>query len=254
MDTLPRFRLPDESSSHDLMDPSRRSGMLDVSSTARTPRIVPEALSSDFDDLDELVTCVRERTPVRRAQRAESGRGELEGSPLERDTTEKDFDALPTKVRPALGKLVLAHASERPREAKPREAKPRSTGPRTRRELDLRKAKNDAQVEDVVEELRAAAAGRAPRVRELPSTELLPDASEEIVDVDVGDLMFDRPVATREVWNIYQAAPRPPQVTALIEPRSSSRFVFTAAVATLIGALLAIAAAFIAWRMAGLSF
>jgi len=192
MATLPRFRLPDETSSHDVTQEVARQAAV---------------LSDEFDDLDSLVTRVRDK--------------------------EEPFDALPTKVRPALGRLVIV---------------------RTRRELDLRRAKHDAPIEDVVEELRAAAAGRKPRVRELPSSELLPDASEEIHDVDVTELMFDRPVTPREVWNVHRAAPRPPQLTALIAPRPSSRFVLTAALATLIGALLAVGVAFLAWRMTGLSF
>ncbi|HSQ61721.1 MAG TPA: hypothetical protein VLM85_00845 [Polyangiaceae bacterium] len=195
MDTLPRFRLPDESAGHD----------------AVTTRLLP---SSEFDDLESMTTRVRERAPA----------------------GEEPFDAAPTKVRPALGRLLMV---------------------RSRRELDLRRAKNDAPVEDLVEELRAAAAGRNARVRELPSSELLPDASgarDEVHDVDVSELMFDRAVPAREVWNVREAAPRAPMVTALIEPRSSSRFVMTAALATFIGAVLALGAALLAWRMSGLSF
>jgi len=197
MDTLPRFRLPDESAGHD----------------AVTTRLRP---SSEFDDLESMTTRVRERAPA--------------------PASEEPFDAAPTKVRPALGRLLMV---------------------RSRRELDLRRAKNDAPVEDLVEELRAAAAGRKARVRELPSSELLADASgarDEVHDVDVSELMFDRAVPAREVWNVREAAPRAPMVTALIEPRSSSRFVMTAALATFIGAVLALGAALLAWRMSGLSF
>jgi len=186
MDTLPRFRFPDESSSHD------------VSKAARS------GAWSDFDDLDALETRVQEKSA---------------------DTT-NEFEAMPTRVLPQLGKKV-------------------------REPLRVVKAK-DANVDDVVEELRAAAAGRKPRVRELQSVDLLdevPDA-DEAQEVDVSELVFDRAVARRDVWNVHKAA-RPTQLTLHGPTKSRNRFIFTAALAMAFGALLAVAAAFAVWRLSG---
>src|SRR3954451_24664943 len=132
MNTLPRFRFPDESSSHDVASKATRSGAW-----------------SDFDDLDKLETRVL--------------------------TKKNEFDAMPTKVRPRLVRQV---------------------------------PKANANVDDVVEELRAAAAGRSSKVRELDSQDLLdemPDA-DDAQEVDVSELVFDRVVAPREVWHVHQAA------------------------------------------------
>ncbi len=158
MDTLPRFRLPDESSSRD------------VSKVVR----VLDAL--EFDDI------------------------------------------APTIVRPARGLHI---------------AKP-------------------ANVDDVVEELRAAASGRKARVRELDSEDLIdgdaPDDSAE--QVDVSDLVFDRAVPARAVWNVRQAA-RPTQHTIIGPTEAPGRFLATAALAMFVGACLAIAAALVLWRLTG---
>ncbi len=197
MDTLPRFRFPDESSSHDVSKAAARSGAW-----------------SDFDDLDSLETRVQEKS-------AEST---------------SEFEAMPTRVHPRRGRLV-------------------------REPVRAVKAK-DANVDDVVEELRAAAAGRKPRVRELQSTDLLeeiPDADEAQVDssgadapmeVDVSDLVFDRVVARRDVWNVHKAA-RPTQVTIHGPTKVNNRFIVTAALAMAFGALLAVAAAFAVWHLSG---
>ena len=192
MDTLPRFRFPDESSSQNV-------------NKARSPSW------SDFDDLDALETRVKPR-----AQHAQSAAD-----------FSAEFAAMPTQVRPQLGRAV-------------------------REPLRVVKAK-DANVDDVVEELRAAAAGRSSRVRELNSADLLdevPDA-DEAQEVDVSELVFDRVVARRQVWNVRQAA-RPTQVT-ILGPKISKRFLLTAAVAMLFGALLPIAAALVVWRLGGFS-
>jgi len=188
MDTLPRFRFPDESSSHD------------VSKAARS------GAWSDFDDLDKLETRVLEK-----GKSAEST---------------NEFEAMPTRVHPRIGRAV-------------------------REPLRVVKSK-DANVDDVVEELRAAAAGRTPRVRELQSQDLLdevPDA-DEAQEVDVSELVFDRVVAPREVWNVHKAA-RPTQLTIHGPTKSRNRFIATAALAMAFGALLAVAAAFAVWRLSG---
>jgi hypothetical protein len=120
-------------------------------------------------------------------------------------------------------------------------------------------AKANANVDDVVEELRAAAAGRSSKVRELNSQDLLdevPDA-DDAQEVDVSELVFDKVVRPREVWNVRQAAR--PTHTTILGPASSlkraqSRFIVTAALAMLFGALLAVAVAFVIWRLTGLNF
>lgn len=193
MDTLPRFRFPDESSSRDVSAVSRSGAW------------------SEFDDLDSLETRVQARSTSATSASATG-----------------DFEAMPTRVRPQIGRAV-------------------------REPLRVVKAK-DANVDDVVEELRAAAAGRSARVRELNSADLLeevPDA-DEAQEVDVSELVFDRVVARRAVWNVHKAA-RPTQVTILGPTKVSKRFVATAAVAMLFGALLAVVAAFVVWRLGGFS-
>ncbi len=176
---------------------------------------------SEFDDLDNLETRVQARVAVRVV-------------PPSADPTAVsaaatgDFEAMPTRVRPQIGRAV-------------------------REPLRVVKAK-DANVDDVVEELRAAAAGRSARVRELNSADLLDDVpdADEAQEVDVSELVFDRVVARRAVWNVHKAA-RPTEVTLLGPTKVSKRFVATAAVAMLFGALLAIVAAFVMWRLGGFS-
>ena len=205
MSTLPRFRLPDESSSRDVNAVAAASA---------------SAAWEDFDDLDDLETRIQHKDP--------------------------EFDVMPTRVRPGLGKQLIARAPL--------------------------KAVN---VDDVVEELRAAAAGRKPRVRELASTELVPcsepdgsmveesaDSSGAVIEVDASELLVDRAVPARPMWNVRQVA-RPQLVPASGGPWApsisgptkapTSRFVMTAALAMLVGALLAISAAFLVWRLSGLS-
>jgi hypothetical protein len=189
MDTLPRFRLPDESSSHDVR---RVAGAWE-----------------DFDDLDQLQTRVR----VKEDERADHG-----------------FDAIPTVVRPGFGRKVI------------------SRGPL--------KAVSAANVDDVVEELRAAAAGRNVQVSELESRDLLEEGAEadEVQDVDESELVFDRAVPRRDVWNVQvarTALPRPSIVGPTPAPRS--RFFVTAALAMLGGALLAVGVAILVWRFGGIS-
>ena len=188
MDTLPRFRFPDESSSHD------------VSKAAKAAR---SGAWSDFDDLDSIETRV-----LVKKERASNRAGDF-------------FESMPTKVRPR--KLVVAKAN--------------------------------ANVDDVVEELRAAAAGRSSKVRELNSQDLLdelPDA-DDAQEVDVSELVFDKVVTPRTVWNVRQAA-RPTHTTILGPKQAQNRFVLTAALAMLFGALLAVAVAFVIWRLTGLNF
>ena len=189
MDTLPRFRLPDESSSRD------------VNAAAATATATKW---DDFDDLDDLETRVKVR--------------------------ENEFDAMPTEVRPNLGRKLI------------------SRGP-------LR-AVTSANVDDVVEELRAAAQGRKPRVRELASEELLEegaDRSGQVMDVDASELVFDRAVPHRPMWNVRQVArPAAPSIVGPT-PAPTSRFILTAALAMLLGAMLAIGVAFVVWRLSGFS-
>jgi len=169
MDTLPRFRLPDESSSQNIA------------------KVSASGAWAEFDDLDKLETRV-----------------------LVRDGRE----------------VVL------------------------RRPL---RAGGSVDVEDVVEELRAAAAGRSSPVRELTSNDLLeeiPDA-DAAQEVDISELVFDRVVARREVWNVRQAA-RPPQGSIVGPTVANRRFWVTAAVAMTVGAGLAVAVALVAWRLGAL--
>jgi len=194
MDTLPRFRLPDESSSRDVSRKAAASGAWE-----------------DFDDLDQLETRLVERD--------------------EKDEPrENEFDVMPTVVRPSLGRKVITRAA-------------------------LVNAK-PANVDDVVEELRAAAAGQKPRVRELASTDLLDeegaDGTDEIHLVDPRELLVDREVPQRDVWNVRhvaRGAARPSIVGPTTAP--TSRFILTAAGAMLGGALLAIAVAFLVWHFSG---
>jgi len=186
MDTLPRFRFPDESSSHD------------VSKAAKAAR---SGAWADFDDLDSIQTRV-----------------------VVKDKPGQDFfEHLPTKVLPR----------------------------------KIRAVKANANVDDVVEELRAAAAGRSSKVRELDAHDLLdelPDA-DDAQEVDVSELVFDKVVRPREVWNVHQAA-RPTHATIQGPSPSGTqnRFVLTAALAMLFGALLAVGVAFLIWRLTGLNF
>ena len=186
MDTLPRFRFPDESSSHD------------VSKAAKAAR---SGAWSDFDDLDSIETRVL----------------------VKKERAANDFmESMPTKVRPRRAMVP---------------------------------AKANANVDDVVEELRAAAAGRSSKVRELNSQDLLdevPDA-DDAQEVDVSELVFDKVVTPRTVWNVRQAA-RPSHTTILGPKQAQNRFIATAALAMLFGALLAVAVAFVLWRLTGLNF
>jgi hypothetical protein len=188
MTTLPRFRFPDESSSHD------------VSKAAKAARtIVNGGAWSEFDDLDSIQT----RVVVK----------EKPGQDF--------FEHMPTKVLPR----------------------------------KIRAAAPNANVDDVVEELRAAAAGRSSKVRELNSQDLLdelPDA-DDAQEVDVSELVFDKVVTPRTVWNVRQAA-RPSRTTILGPKQAQNRFIMTAALAMLFGALLAVAVAFVIWRLTGLNF
>ena len=182
--TLPRFRFPDESSSHD------------VSKAAKAAR---SGAWSEFDDLDSIQTRV-----------------------VVKDKPGQDFfEHTPTKVLPR----------------------------------KVRAATPNANVDDVVEELRAAAAGRSSKVRELHSQDLLdevPDA-DDAQEVDVSELVFDKVVTPRTVWNVRQAA-RPTHTTILGPKRAQSRFILTAALAMFFGAMLAVAVAFVIWRLTGLNF
>jgi len=171
MDTLPRFRFPDESSSRDITK---------VSSIAKACAI---------------------------------------------DATEFD-DIAPTTVHPSRGLHVLGRGLA---------------------------AKSNANVDDVVEELRAAASGRKARVRELASEDLLDEADDSAEHVDVSELVFDRVVPSRDVWRVREAA-RPTQVTIIGPTEAPARFLATAALAMFTGACLAIAAALVLWRVTGFHF
>jgi hypothetical protein len=169
MDTLPRFRLPDESSSRDIA------------------KVSASGAWSEFDDLDKLETRVLVREGCERVLR-----------------------------RPL-----------------------RSGG--------------SASVDDVVQELRAAAAGRSSPVRELTSDDLLeevPDA-DAVQEVDISELVFDRVVARREVWNVREAA-HAPRGSIVGPTLPNRRFLVTAAIAMAVGAWLAVIVAIIAWRLSGI--
>lgn len=141
-------------------------------------------------------------------------------------------DVAPTMVRPALGRMVMEKRPFR----------------------EVVAAANAANVDDVVEELRAAAAGRKARVRELGSNELLEegadDSAQRVHQVDESELVFDRVVPLRDVWNVRQAA-RPTQLTIMGPTEAPTRFLATAALAMFVGACLAIAAALLIWRLTG---
>jgi uncharacterized protein (DUF2342 family) len=111
-----------------------------------------------------------------------------------------------------------------------------------------------ANVDDVVEELRAAAAGRSSKVRELTSNDLLEDVpdADAFQEVDVSELVFDRVVARREVWNVRQAAHAPPSSIAGPQP-VKARFLVTAFAAMSLGALLAVVIALLIWHFSGVS-
>jgi hypothetical protein len=168
MDTLPRFRLPDESSSRDIA------------------KVSASGAWSEFDDLDKVETRVLVR----------EGRHVVLRRPL------------------------------------------RSGG--------------NTDVDDVVQELRAAAAGRSSPVRELTSNDLLDDIpdADAAQEVDISELVFDRVVERRDVWNVREAA-RAPQ-GSIVGPTlvSNQRFLWTAAIAMVIGAALAVVVALVVWRLA----
>ncbi len=118
----------------------------------------------------------------------------------------------------------------------------------------VRKTAKTANVEDVVHELRAAAAGRSSPVRELTSDDLLdevPDA-DDVQEVDVGELVFDRVALGRSVWNVRQAT-RPPRASIVGPKPVPTRFLVTAAVAMFLGAMLAVGLALVIWRLSGVS-
>jgi len=170
MDTLPRFRLPDESSSRDIA------------------KVSASGAWTQFDDLDKLET----------------------------------------RVLVKQGREVVLRRPLRPG--------------------------GITNVEDVVQELRAAAAGRSSPVRELTSDDLLeevPDA-DDVQEVDISELVFDRVVARRDVWNVRQAA-RPPRGSIVGPKPIPRRFLATAAFAMFLGALLAVGVAALVWRLSGLS-
>ena len=174
MGTLPRFRMPDESSSQNV-----------------SAAVTNQLAGLEFDDLDRMQTRVVERT----------------------------------------GRTTL------------------------RKPLPPNSAGKSANVDDVVEELRAAAAGRSSKVRELTSDDLLeeipnPDAFQE---VDVSEILFDRVVARHEaLWNVREAA-HAPRVSILGPQVVRTRFIVTAVIAMAIGALFAVIVAVAIWRFSGLS-
>jgi hypothetical protein len=115
--------------------------------------------------------------------------------------------------------------------------------------------KPNANVDDVVEELRAAAAGRSSPVRELTSNDLLEDVpnADDVQEVDVSELVFDRVVARRDVWHVHEAAFPPPG--SIVGPQPvKTRFIVTALAAMFAGAVLAVALALALWHFSGLSF
>jgi hypothetical protein len=171
MGTLPRFRLPDESSQRDISK-------------------VAISGSWDFDDLDKMETRV----------------------------LEKDGQVM---LRAPIGAGTTARITN---------------------------------VDDVVQDLRAAAAGRSSPVRELTSDDLLDDVpdADDVQVVDVSELVFDRVVARRNVWNVQQAA-RPTQASIVGPNLVRARFLATVAMAMLLGALLAVLGALALWRLSGLS-
>ena len=147
-----------------------------------------------------------------------------------------DLDKMQTRVAPRTGRTTL-------RKPLP----PNLSG-----------AGKSANVDDVVEELRAAAAGRSSKVRELTSDDLLeevPDA-DAFQEVDVSELVFDRVVSRPDaLWNVREAA-RPARAS-ILGPRVSqfwrSRYVMTAVIAMALGALFAVIVAVAIWRFSGLS-
>jgi hypothetical protein len=109
-----------------------------------------------------------------------------------------------------------------------------------------------ANVDDVVEELRAAAAGRSAQVRELTSDDLLEDVpdADAFQQVDVSELMIDRVVARRDVWHVHEAAF--PAGASIDGPRPiKTRFLVTALAAMSLGALIAVLLTLVVWHFVG---
>lgn len=135
----------------------------------------------------------------------------------------ESFDTAPTNLRDEFSEA----APTKIRETKSAPPAPKKPGvlPRPGALHD------DASLDDVVEELREAT-GHAPAARELSTSALVdesPDSSLEpansTMEVNVSDLMIDRPPQTRDLWNVRQAQPRAPMHTVRVErpkPRSSA--------------------------------
>lgn len=131
--------------------------------------------------------------------------------------TEEPFDAAPTKLRETKNRDEFSEVAPTKLRSNPT---PFPGGA---------SLNDDASLDDVVEELREAT-GHKPKASEL-STSALVDAEASIepanstMEVEVSDLMIDRPVPQRDLWNVRQAQPRGPMRTVRVErppPRRSA--------------------------------
>ena len=125
------------------------------------------------------------------------------------EPAEEPFDAAPTSIREDFAEIA-------------------PTKLRTKSALTPGTLHDDASLDDVVEELREATGG-APAAREL-STSALASADDSIepanstMEVDVRELVVERPAPVRDLWNVRQAQPRAPMPTVRVErppPRRS---------------------------------
>ncbi|CAN5272768.1 hypothetical protein BH09MYX1_BH09MYX1_47880 [soil metagenome] len=103
---------------------------------------------------------------------------------------------------------------------------------------------DDAALDDVVEELREATGG-PPAASELSTSSLIDaDSSFEpannTMEVNVTDLVVDRPVQTRDLWNVREAKPRAPMHTVRVERPRQRRFGVSALLGMLLGAGIAL--------------
>lgn len=205
--------------------------------SSRPPPADPETLprvsvKEDSGPLPRFHT--DESAPVPDVEKLLRGRNAGAQAPLPsfalEPVTEEPFDAAPTKLRETKNADDFSeNAATALRE------KPAPLGRTTA-------LNDDASLDDVVEELREAT-GHKPKTSEL-STSALVDADSSVepanstMEVDVSDLVVDRPAARRDLWNVHQAQPRAPMRTVRVERPPPKRSPALAIVGLFIGAAL----------------
>lgn len=145
----------------------------------------------------------------------------------------ESFDAAPTRQLADPSEIADAAPTKlRDRAALPLKPASVAPGPALR---------DDAALDDVVEELREATGGK-PATRELSTSALVdesPDSSLEpansTMEVNVSELMIDKPAPARDLWNVRQAQPRAPMHTVRVE-RPKKRSGAVAIVGVFLGA------------------